>query len=136
MYGAQTEAGEKMDFDSYAKTARERGAMGFEVYQVTSTIADASRIDALRADHLAYMAGLEAAGNLMLAGPLSDTDGAEVAGGCIILRARNMEEARAMASGDPMHKGGARRFELRRWLINEGGFTVSMVFRGGAAKLV
>jgi uncharacterized protein YciI len=125
-----------MNFDSYAKIARDRGAMGFEVYQVTSTIADASKVDALRDDHLAYMAGLEASGHLMLAGPLSDTDGAEVAGGSIILRAKDMDEARTLIANDPMHKGGARRFELRRWLINEGGFTINLVFRGGAAKFV
>lgn len=125
-----------MNFDDYAEIARGRGAMGFEVYQVTSTVVDPSRIDALRADHLAYMADLETSGKLMLAGPLSDTEGKSVAGGCIIFRAANLEEARSLAANDPMHKGGARKFELRRWLINEGGFTVSMIFRGGAAKLV
>lgn len=125
-----------MNFDDYAEVARGRGAMGFEVYQVTSTVVDASRIDALRDDHLAYMADLEASGKLMLAGPLSDAGGRDVAGGCIILRAANMAEARGLAANDPMHKGGARKFELRRWLINEGGFTVSLIFRGGAAKLV
>lgn len=125
-----------MNFDAYAETARARGALGFEVFQVTSTIADASRIDVLRADHLAYMADLESSGKLMLAGPLSDTTGAEVEGGCIILRAKDLAEATALAAGDPMHAGGARRFEIRRWLINEGGFTLSLVFRGGAARFV
>lgn len=125
-----------MNFADCAEAARGRGAMGFEVYQVISTLVDPSRIDVLRADHLAYMADVEASGQLMLAGPLSDPEGKDVAGGCIIFRAANMAEARSLAANDPMHKGGARRFELRRWLINEGGFTISMISRGGVARLV
>ncbi|MEO1000725.1 MAG: YciI family protein [Pseudomonadota bacterium] len=124
-----------MDFDSYRETARGRGAMAFEVFLVLSRIADAEKVPALLPDHLAYIAELERSGALMMAGPLSDPEGREVAGGCLVLRAADMAAARALADGDPMHAGGARSYELRRWLINEGGATVTFGFSTGPARL-
>lgn len=109
--------------------------MGFEVFQVTSLIADGAKIADNLPDHLAYQAKLEAEGTLLMAGPMSDTEGGEVIGGCIILRAEDMDAARAIAAADPMHASGARRFEIRRWLINEGGFTVRFGFSTGPARL-
>ena len=124
-----------MDFSVYGETARARGAMGFEVFQVTSLIANGAKIPDILPDHLAYQAKLEAEGALLMAGPLSDTDGGEVIGGCIILRAPDMAAARALADADPMHAGGARTYEIRRWLINEGGLTVKFGFSTGPARL-
>lgn len=124
-----------MDFSSYSEVARERGAMGFEVFLVTSTIADAAKVAQMLPEHLKYQAELEARGALMLAGPVSDTNGGDVAGGCILLRAADMAEARALAEADPMHASGARSFEIRRWLINEGGFSVTFGFSTGPARL-
>lgn len=38
----------------------------------------------------------------------------------IIYRAATLEDARALADGDPMHATGARTYEMRKWLVNEG----------------
>ena len=47
-------------------------------------------------------------------------------GGLIVYRAGSLDEARALAEADPMHRDGKRSFTLRRWLINEGSLTVSL----------
>lgn len=125
-----------MDFTDYSMKARDRGAMGFEVFQVTTLIADGSKIAEVMPDHLAYQAKLEAEGKLLLAGPISDTEGGQIIGGSIILKAADMAEAVALAEADPMHASGARKYELRRWLINEGGFNVRFGFSTGPARLV
>ena len=125
-----------MTFDEYKTAARDRGAMAFELFVVTSTVADGARMAGILPDHLAYQAKLEASGALVLAGPLSDPEGRAVVGGCIVLRAPDMAAARALADADPMHERGARRYEIRRWLVNEGGFTLRVGFGGGEARLV
>ena len=78
-------------------------------------------------DHLAYQAELEKAGVLVLAGPLSDPTGEEMFGeGLIIYREDSLEAARDYAAHDPMHKAGAREFEIRRWLVNEGSIQMTV----------
>ena len=87
-------------------------------------------------DHLAYQAELERTGQLAFAGPMSDETGDHNQGmGLIIYRAASLEEARALAEADPMHKSGARTFVLRRWMINEGSFTLSVGLSTGGATL-
>jgi hypothetical protein len=48
--------------------------------------------------------------------------------GMMIYRAVNMDAALAIADGDPMHANGARTYEIRKWLVNEGSlsFTVAL----------
>jgi uncharacterized protein len=109
-----------MDWYEYASTARHRGALAFEVYVIMSFISDMSKIDSNRPAHLSFIRDLETRGILMFAGPLSDEQGDEVAGGMIIVRATDYDAARTIAEADPMHVCGGRIFQLRRWLINEG----------------
>ena len=56
-------------------------------------------------------------------------------GGLIVYRAGSLDEARALAEADPMHRDGKRSFTLRRWLINEGSLTVSVALAGQAISL-
>jgi uncharacterized protein YciI len=77
--------------------------------------------------HLEYQGKMEKEGKLVLAGPLSDPTGEEMFGeGLIIYRASSLEEARSMAEADPMHAAGARTFDIRRWMINEGNLTLNV----------
>ncbi|WP_376878150.1 YciI family protein [Albirhodobacter sp. R86504] len=126
------------DFDAYKEAARGRGALALEVYAVYSTpVEGGPDLGAVLPDHLDYQAQLERAGALMLAGPLSDETGKDIRGaGLIIYRASSMDAARDLANADPMHVTGARRFELRRWLINEGALTVSVGLSTGRAGLL
>ena len=87
-------------------------------------------------DHLGYLKGLEAAGQLVLAGPLSDETGEEMqSAGMLVFRATNMDEARELAANDPMHKTGARSFTLRKWLVNEGNLSLSVELSSGTVTL-
>lgn len=116
-------------WDDYRAEARSRGALALELYVVESVPTEdgGGAVKAALPGHLAYQARQEAAGALVFAGPLSDTSGAQMEGrGLIIYRAASFEAARALAENDPMHQSGARRFTLRKWLVNEGSFTVTV----------
>ncbi len=109
-------------WNEYKETARERGALAFELFVVESTPAVAPDImKEVLPRHLAYQMEMEAAGKLFLAGPLSDDTGEQMQGsGLIIYRAESMQQAVDLANQDPMHSEGCRTFKLRKWLVNEG----------------
>ncbi len=122
-------------WEEYKAHARERGALALELFVVESTAsADGPPVPDVLPDHLAYQRDMEIEGNLAFAGPLSDLSGDLMEGtGMIVYRAESLDEARAMADGDPMHKTGARTYTLRRWLINEGNLSLSV---GLSTKIV
>jgi uncharacterized protein YciI len=115
-------------WQEYKQIAQERGALALELYVVnTKPVGPGADIPGTLPDHLAYQAQLETSGSLAFAGPVSDETGEEMQGeGMIIYRATSLEEARALADGDPMHARGVRSYTLRRWMINEGSFTLSV----------
>ena len=55
--------------------------------------------------------------------------------GLIVYRAGSMAEAKRLAEDDPMHRGGARGFTLRKWLVNEGSVSLSVGLSTGKAQL-
>lgn len=124
-------------WSDYKSQAKARGALALELYAAHSTPAMTPEdIAANLPEHLAYQTKLERAGQLAFAGPMSDESGEHMQGvGLIIYRADSLEAARALADGDPMHKSGARSFVLRRWLINEGSFHLSVGLSTGGTKL-
>jgi len=112
----------------YKAEAKSRGALALELYVALSTPAKAPEdVKAALGDHLAYQAKLERDGALAFAGPMSDESGEQMQGmGMMIYRAESLDAARALAEADPMHARGARSYTLRRWMINEGSFTLSV----------
>ena len=124
-------------WSDYCAVARSRGALALELYIVESTPAGSpDDIRKVLPEHLAYQKKMEAAGSLFLAGPLSDESGEEMSGGMIVYRAASLEEARQMANADPMHESEARRFTLRRWLINEGALSLSVTLSEQKVKFL
>lgn len=122
-------------WNDYKRMAKERGSLALELY-VVNTIPSGPDADlpGTLPDHLAYQGRMEQEGKLVFAGPVSDASGENLEGeGMIIYRAPSLEEARSYAAEDPMHKKGVRTFTIRRWLVNEGSFTVSV---GLSTKLV
>lgn len=84
------------------------------------------------ADHLAYQVDLERRGVMWGAGPLFTPDDQSWDGeGMVIIRAASLEDAHAIAKADPMHQRGARHFEIRPWLLNEGCLTIKVSFSDG-----
>ena len=60
--------------------------------------------------HLGYMDQLQSQKRVFVAGPFGDGKGA-----LIVLSAGSMEEAKEIASNDPIHKEGIRKFQIREW---------------------
>jgi len=121
----------------YKKAAVERGSLAMELYMVLSTPAQSP--EALQAQlpaHLAYQADQENNGSLVMAGPLSDDSGELMQGtGLIIYRAESLEAAKKIAETDPMHSSGARTFEIKRWLVNEGSFQIDLKLSAQSVQL-
>jgi uncharacterized protein len=46
-----------------------------------------------------------------------------------------LAEAESIAQNDPMHIGGARRYRVRPWLVNEGTLSVRLDFSTGRFQL-
>lgn len=115
-------------WEEYKQAAKERGSLALEMFVVESTPAKTPEdVKANLPAHLAYQQKMEAAGTLAFAGPLSDASGELMQGtGLIVYRAASMDEARKIADGDPMHESGARTYILRKWLINEGSFSLNV----------
>ncbi|MEM7197234.1 MAG: YciI family protein [Pseudomonadota bacterium] len=124
-------------WDAYKQEAQARGALAFELYVVRSAPTVAP--DILRKHlpaHLQYQRELEDTGTLIFAGPLSDISGEQMQGeGMIIYRAASLEQAPAIADADPMHSQGARSYEIRKWMINEGSLHLSIGLSAQAVKL-
>ncbi len=112
----------------YKRIAQERGSLAHELFVIISTpAAPPEQLKEQLSGHLAYQAEREKAGDLVMAGPMSDPSGEQMEGvGMIIYRAASMEAARKLAENDPMHSSGTRTFVMRRWLVNEGSISINV----------
>jgi len=98
--------------------------LGRQLYVIhTTPNAPREEIDRVLPDHLEHQVRLEKSGIMFAAGPLMNSDGS-LAGGLIVIRAKDFEEAKAIADTDPFHKAGLRSYTLRRWTVNEGSYGV------------
>jgi uncharacterized protein YciI len=61
-------------------------------------------------DHYAFLGDLRADGLLELAGPFADGSG-----GAYLLSASSLDEARTIASRDPVHQLGASSVSVQEW---------------------
>jgi uncharacterized protein len=78
-------------------------------------------------DHLKFQVELEREGVMFAAGPMwTDDEQSWEGDGLVVVRAESREAAIAIAERDPMHMSGARSFQVRPWLINEGTITVRL----------
>ena len=78
-------------------------------------------------EHLEFQISLEERGIMFGAGPFWTDDEQEWRGeGMVIIRAENLEAAKAIAAEDPMHASGARVCEVRPWLLCEGSMTIKL----------
>jgi uncharacterized protein len=92
-----------------------------KLYVVLSTPAVApDKLQPFLSAHLEYMIGLEKRGLVFASGPLADGAGPPTGAGLTVLRARDMNEARALAEGDPFFVNRLRTFELKEWTVMEG----------------
>jgi uncharacterized protein YciI len=86
--------------------------------------------------HLEHQHRMEQEGVYIAAGPhWADDEETWEGEGLIIVRAKDLADARRIAEADPMHSSGARSFTVRPWLINEGTITVKVNFASGTREV-
>ena len=104
------------------------GMLQLQLYAVfTRPVSGLKPIMEILDKHLEYQISMEKRGILFAAGPFWTDDEQEWRGeGMVVIRAQNLAAARAIAAEDPMHSSGARTFEVRPWLINEGTLTLRL----------
>lgn len=90
---------------------------------VMTTVADPAKLGEVLGTmpaHLEYWADMERRKVLFAAGPRMPRDLSEPwsGEGMVIFRAPSWAAAKTIADDDPMHKAGARTYELRPWLLN------------------
>ncbi len=126
-----------ISWDEYKEEAKERGSLAMEVFIIEShPQGNLELVKQYLPLHLAYQEELEASGILMLAGPVSDASGKYLdGGGLIIYKASSLEEATQIALKDPMHSHHARKFTIKRWLINEGNLQLNIKLSAQSIRL-
>ncbi|OWW19630.1 hypothetical protein AYR66_09060 [Noviherbaspirillum denitrificans] len=92
--------------------------------------------DELLAAHLRWMVAQEARGAIFASGPFVVPGKARgMAGGMTIVRAVDEHEATAIIDTDPFIANGAVEYELRTWMLMEGGFRLNINYSTGQFQL-
>ncbi|MFK7854230.1 MAG: YciI family protein [Granulosicoccus sp.] len=97
-----------------------------ELYVITTKPARSPEIKSQLPVHLEYQIKLEKEGTMFGAGPIYEEGDELPAGGMIIIRAANFEEAHQIADQDPLHQQGLRSYTVTKWLLNEGSMTFTV----------
>ena len=115
----------------------QRAMLNKTLYVALRHPGDASRVPELLEAHLSWMVAAERRGELFASGPFV-ADGAPPGslGGMSIVRASSVEDAREMLSHDPFVKEGVVTLEIRKWLLMEGGLTVTVRFSDQTSRLL
>ncbi|WP_030910024.1 YciI family protein [Streptomyces sp. NRRL F-5126] len=126
-----------LSWNALRDLSEQKGLLAKQLFAVISTpTAGFGPITANLDPHLAYQAKLEEEGVMFAAGPLSSTDGSRWDGaGLFVYRAPSLAAAIALAEQDPMHASGARSFEVRAWMLNEGSLSVRVRYSRGDLHL-
>jgi uncharacterized protein YciI len=77
-----------------------------------------AELDALQARHLAYRAGLERDGVLVVRGPLSEQSDPALRG--LSIFACGVDEARRLTDGDPSVEAGRLTYDVMEWWVGAG----------------
>ena len=108
--------------------SKEKGFLAKQLYVVVTTpVNGLGPVMEKIKEHLAFQESLEEQGIMFAAGPQWTDDETSWEGdGMVVIRAKSLAEARAIAAKDPMHVSGARKFIVRPWLVNEGTVTITL----------
>lgn len=103
-----------------------QGLLGMTLYVIETGPARSDQTRAVLPEHIAHQIQLERDGILFAAGPLFDEGSDVPSKGLIVIRAASFEDARRIADSDPFHAKGIRTYTLRKWVMNEGAFDVTL----------
>jgi hypothetical protein len=99
-----------MDFDRFT--------FGLYLRPTEMPALDEERAASIQDDHLAYLAGLGRAGQLLVAGPFEDQDDPTLRG--VMIFSTGVGEARSLLLEDPAVRAGVLVFKLMSWLAPAG----------------
>lgn len=113
-----------------------RSMLNKPLYVAIRTTRDVALMDQLLEAHLQWAIAAERRGELLASGPfVAEGVPPGAAGGMSIVRAAGEDEARALLSGDPFVASGAVDVDIRRWLLMEGAFTVTVRLSNQSSRL-
>jgi uncharacterized protein YciI len=117
--------------------AASKGMLQKQLYVVfTKPVSGMGPVMAQLPVHLEYQMKLERDGIMFGAGPFWTDDEQKWEGeGMVVIRAKSIAEARAIAAADPMHASGARSYTVRPWLLNEGTMTLQINYSSGKVNV-
>jgi uncharacterized protein YciI len=117
--------------------AASKGMLQKQLYVVfTKPVSGMGPVMAQLSVHLEYQMKLEREGIMFGAGPFWTDDEQKWEGeGMVVIRAKSIAEARAIAAADPMHSSGARSYTVRPWLLNEGTVTLQINYSSGKVNV-
>ncbi|MFS8977887.1 YciI family protein [Cupriavidus necator] len=99
------------------------------LYVALRTPNDLSRFSEVLEAHLQWAIAAEQRGELFASGPFVEEGGVPGAlGGMSIIRAASMEEAQQILSWDPFIRQQVYTPSIMKWLLMEGGVTVTLRF--------
>ncbi|RIY42281.1 YciI family protein [Neopusillimonas maritima] len=105
------------------------GMLNKPLFVVFRKPADLSKFASVLEAHLKWAVQSEKRGEIFASGPFVQEGGVPgAAGGMSILRAASEEEANAILSGDPFIKEGVYTVEVKKWMLMEGGLSVTLHF--------
>lgn len=114
-----------------------RSMLNKPLYVALRTAKDLARMEQLMEPHLQWAIAAEQRGELFASGPfVADGVPAGALGGMSIVRAASEDEARSIIARDPFVAEGAVSIELRRWMLMEGGFTVTVRLSDQSSRLL
>jgi len=117
--------------------SKREGFLAKQLYVIFTTPADGIKpvMDNIK-EHLAFQIELERSGTMFAAGPnWTDDEKSWQGDGMVVVRAKSLAEAKAIAARDPMHKSGARKFTVRPWFVNEGTISLRLNYSKGTFEM-
>ena len=107
-----------------------------ELYVIfTKPVTPREEIRKILPEHLKRQVELEKKGILFAAGPMEPSDETKTRTGMIIVRAKSFKEADEIAKNDPMHTSGVREYDIWKWSLNEGSFSVTINYSDQSASI-
>lgn len=114
-----------------------RAMLNKPLYVALRKPGDLARMPQLLEAHLHWMIAAERRGELFASGPFTDDESALGSlGGMSIVRAASASHAKDILSCDPFVKEGVVTIDIKKWLLMEGGFSVSVRLSDQTARLL
>jgi len=114
-----------------------RAMLNKPLYVALRKPGELARMPELLEAHLHWMIAAERRGELFASGPFTDDESAPGSlGGMSIVRAASASHAKDILSCDPFVKEGVVTIDIKKWLLMEGGFSVSVRLSDQTARLL